>query len=140
METAGIGAGLGALGFWLFVAAIVLGGMWYAVREREAEHETLRRIIESGRELDEAVLDKLVHANKRTDRDLKIAATIMLFIAPGLALMSFFVARVAAEAFYPILGAGLLCGFIGAGLLVASRMAERWYQADLGESTRQLRG
>jgi hypothetical protein len=127
MENAGIGAGLGALGFWLFIAAVVVGGMWYAIREREAEHETLRRLIESGKPLDERLLDKLVRANKRPDRDLKLAGIIMAFIAPGLAVMAFFIAQIEEQALFPILGAAFLSGFISAGLLVTSKVMERTY-------------
>lgn len=130
MDASGIGPGLGALGFWLFIAAIVVGGMWYAIREREAEHETLRRIVESGQTLDDVLLNKLIRANKRVDHDLRIGAIIVLAIAPGLAVMGFFVAQVAAQAFYPLLGASLLTGFVGAGLMIASKMAERWYRED----------
>ena len=52
-EGLGLGAGLGAIGFWLFIAAVVVAGIWFYVRKREAEHETLRRMIdESGRNID----------------------------------------------------------------------------------------
>ena len=44
----GLGAGLAAPAFWGFIAAVVGGGIWYAVREKEAQHETLRRMIDSG--------------------------------------------------------------------------------------------
>ena len=40
MET--LGAGLAALAFWGFVAALVVGGLWHEAKKREAEHETLR--------------------------------------------------------------------------------------------------
>jgi hypothetical protein len=56
----GIGGGLAALAFWGFVAAVVVGGMWYAIREREAQHETLRRIIESGQPVDQATKSCIV--------------------------------------------------------------------------------
>ena len=41
-------AGLGALGFWLFLAAVVVAGIWFDARKRESDQETLRRIVESG--------------------------------------------------------------------------------------------
>jgi hypothetical protein len=43
-----MGAELGAFGFWLFIAAVIVAGVWYGICEREAQHETLRRLIDSG--------------------------------------------------------------------------------------------
>ena len=42
-----LGGGLAALAFWGFIASVVLGGIWYAVREKDAQHETLRKMIDS---------------------------------------------------------------------------------------------
>ena len=49
----GLGAGLASLAFWGFIAAVVVGGMWYALRERQAQYETIRSLIESGQTIDE---------------------------------------------------------------------------------------
>ena len=38
--------GLAAFGFWMFIAAVSLGGIWDGIRKREAEHETVRRIAQ----------------------------------------------------------------------------------------------
>ena len=51
MEAISLGAGLAALGFWLFIAVVVIGGIWDGARKREAKHESLRRIIESGQQV-----------------------------------------------------------------------------------------
>ena len=56
----GLGAGLAAFGFWMFVAAIVVAGIWYDIAKRRAQHETLRRLIESGQTIDPELLDKLL--------------------------------------------------------------------------------
>ena len=40
--------GLGALGFWLFLAAVVVAGIWFDAKKRESQQETLRRVVESG--------------------------------------------------------------------------------------------
>lgn len=55
-----LGAGLAALAFWGFIASVVVAGVWNDIRKREAQHETVRRLFESGRELDEKTLDKLL--------------------------------------------------------------------------------
>ena len=72
METIGIGAGLAALAFWGFIA-IVAVTVWDGIRKREAQHKTLRRLIESGQPLDQQLMEKLSlagdSANARPDGD-----------------------------------------------------------------------
>ena len=46
---------LGALGFWIFIAAVVVAGIWGDTRKREIQQETLRRIVESGKRSEERV-------------------------------------------------------------------------------------
>lgn len=124
----GIGGGLAAMAFWGFIAAVVVGGMWYAIREREAQHETLRRIIESGQPIDQALMDKVLGGDRVVHRDLKIGGLIVLFVAPGLAVLGWFISFVAEEALMPLLGVAALVAFVGVGLLIASKVAERAYR------------
>ena len=131
----GLGAGLGAFAFWGFIAAVVVGGIWYAVREKEAQHETLRRMIDSGQQLDEesiARIFKETAADSRPDRDLKIAGLIVIFCSPGLAVFAWFLGRFSEEAYYALLGVSGLVAFVGVGLLVAAKFAERAYGDDDG--------
>ena len=114
--------GLAAFGFWMFIAAATVGGIWDGVRKREAEHETLRRIIESGKEPDPAVVDKLLGHKKDSSNDLKVGGLITIFVAPGLALMGFLIGD---EAFMPLLGVAGLVAFVGLGLLIASWVSAR---------------
>ncbi len=60
MEMEGLARGLEALAGCGLVAAVVLGYIWYRVRKREAQHETLRRMIEKGQDVDQALMDKLL--------------------------------------------------------------------------------
>ena len=72
-------AGLGAMGFWIFLAAIVVAGIWFDARKRESQQETLRRVVESGQEIDPAMIDKMLAVGgdqARVDRDLKISGMI----------------------------------------------------------------
>ena len=93
------------------------------VRNRETQHETLRRIIESGQPLDDELADKLLAltgGSKELDRDLKVGGLIMLFIAPGMLLLGWGLSQLEAELWNVMLGVGGLIGAIGVGLMVAS--------------------
>jgi hypothetical protein len=124
-----LGGGLGTLGFWIFITAVVVvpivTGIWYSIRMREAQHETLRRMAESGQPLDQALMDQLLGVNKHLDRDLKVAGLIVLFIAPGLALLGWLVSLLSPPWLFPTLGAAALVACVGIGLLVASKFVER---------------
>jgi ABC-type antimicrobial peptide transport system permease subunit len=131
----GTAAGLGALGFWIFIGAVVVAGIWFDVRRRESQQETLRRVVESGKPVDSEMIDKLVRAGgeqSRTDLEFTVAGLILVFIAPGLAILGWFLAKLQPELMSVMLGVSLLMGFIGVGLLVAGRVAERWYREDQG--------
>ena len=126
--------GLGALGFWIFVAAVVVAGIWYGIREREAQHATLRHMIDSEQPVDAALMEKLLGGNKRLDRDLRVGGLIVLFTAPGLALLGWFVSLQSAQWLLPMLGVAALAACLGVGLLVASRLVEKDAAAPPGHS------
>jgi asparagine N-glycosylation enzyme membrane subunit Stt3 len=125
----GAGGGLGALGFWLFIAAIIVAGTWYDIRRKESQQETLRRLVESGRDLDPGMIEKLVNAggSKSLERDLKVAGLITLSVAPGLLILGFVLSFVSEGVLVPLLGVSALVGFVGAGLYAAAKMVERRY-------------
>ena len=127
--------GYGALGFWLFLAAVVVAGIWFDARKRESDQETLRRIVESGQRLDQAAIDKILKAgsgSNRVDRDLKVGGLITLAVAPGLFILGYFLSRLEEQLMDVMLGVGLLVAFVGIGLLAAGKMSERWYNDDKG--------
>jgi len=126
----GLGSGLSALAFWGFIAAVVVGGIWYSVRERQAQYETLRRIIDSGKPVDQALVDKILGGGHRTDRSLKIAGLIVIFVAPGMAVFGWFIGKLSAVWLFPLLGVSALLAFVGIGLLVAAKIAERSYREE----------
>lgn len=127
-------ASYGALGFWLFLAAIIVAGIWFDARKRESQQETLRRIVESGQKIDSAMIDKLLAAGggSRADQDLKVGGLITLSVAPGLAILGYFLAQLQEELFGVLLGVSLLVGLAGAGLYLAGKMSERWYNESKG--------
>ena len=114
--------GLAALGFWLFIAAAVVSGVWDSIRKREAQHETLRRMIEAGKPPDQELMNKLLGTGKDTARDLTIGGLITLFVAPGLALMGYLIDE---DAFMPLLGVASLVAFVGIGMLIAAQFTKR---------------
>lgn len=131
----GNAAGLGALGFWLFLAAVVVSGIWFDAKKRESQQETLRRIVESGQRLDKAMIDKFVKSGSegnRTDQDLKIGGLITMSVAPGLVLLGYFLSRLEERLMDVMLGVALLVGFVGVGLYGAGKLAERWYKDQQG--------
>ena len=119
--------GLAAFGFWLFIGAAVVSGVWDSIRKREAQHETLRRMIEAGKQPDQQLVNKLLGTDKDTSRDLTTAGLITFFVAPGLALMGYLIDE---SAFMPLLGVAGLVAFVGIGLLIAAQFAKRSERED----------
>ncbi len=85
----------GALGFWLFIAAIVAIGIWADSRKNSEKHETLRRIMEKTGVVDEVKMRELfkpaasngwsVNPSGDGYRALRVTGTIVIFIAVGIA-------------------------------------------------------
>jgi len=127
-------AGLGALGFWIFIAAIVVAGIWYDAKKRESQQETLRRIVESGREIDSGTIDRVLNnrEDKSLERDLKVSALITIAVSPGLAILGIFIAQIDDKALYPLLGVSLLVACVGTGLFLAAKLVERRYPDNQG--------
>lgn len=125
MDLNSLGGGLAALAFWGFLAAVVVAGIWYGLRERQSQYDTLSRMIESGKPVDQAVVDKILGGNERPDRGLKIAGLITVFVAPGLVALGVGVGEVQS-----LLGVAGLVAFVGIGLLVAGKFAERSLKED----------
>ena len=132
MSELGMGAGLAALGFWLFVATMIAAGVWDNIRKRESQHETLRRIVESGQTVDDSLTDKILSLSGSRDlaRDLKVSGLITVFIAPGVLVLGWALSFLSAAAFKVLMGVAGLIVFISAGLLLAAFVVEKWYQDD----------
>jgi hypothetical protein len=121
------GFGMASVAFWAFLAAVVVGGIWSSIREKEARHETLRRIIESGKDVDADVVDRIMKTGDKTEADLKVGGYITMSVAPGLVLLGY-VLQVATgndQIFTIMLGVGGLVFFVSIGLLVAAQVAQR---------------
>ena len=133
MQGLSVGAGLAALAFWGFIAAVVVAGIWDGIRKREARHETMRRLLDSGQPLDPALKDRLLAlagGSKRLDRDLKVYGLVTLFAAPGVALLGWFIGLGFPEWRLPLWGAAALIACVAVGLLAAATAAARWAKED----------
>ena len=139
MQSFTLGAGLASLAFWGFIAAVVVAGIWFDIRKREAQHETVRRIVESGKAIDEELMDKLLSLGsgktERLDRGFKITGLIMLPTAVGLAVFGLIMGTQFPQAQLPLLGAAALVACIGLGFLVTANIARRWYVQDQESSS-----
>jgi hypothetical protein len=137
-----MGAGLAALAFWGFVAVAVVAATWSSIRKRDAQHETLRHLIESGQPMDGELVDKLLKMGEsgsgRPDRDFKVTALWMLPVSVGLAVFAPILGLLAAEAVYPLLATAALCAVMGIGWLIAAKITSRWYTEDADPVRNQL--
>ncbi len=128
-----LATGVAAIGFWLFLAAVVVAGIWFDARKRETQQETLRRVVESGQSVDAELIDRMLRStseNEHPDRDYKIGGIITLSVAPGLVILGYFLNKLEDGLFGVLLGVGLLVGLVGIGLLTAGKMVERWNRDD----------
>lgn len=142
MEDIGTGAGLGALGFWLFIATIIAVGVWSSIRKRESQHETIRRAIESGQDIDPELADKLLDltgaSSKELDRDLKVSGWIVLFLAPGMVLLGYGLSMVEDGVFPILLGVSGLMVCLSIGMFVAAYVVKHWYSSDVDSAANPL--
>ena len=141
MEEFGIGAGLAAIGFWGFIAAAVFATYWDAGKKRESQQETLRRVIESGQEIDEELVNKMLSINQdgsggRLDQSFKITALWVLPVSPGVAILGYALSFQAPEAFAPLMGVAALLACLGIGFWVAGKIVERWYSPEQNSNSR----
>ena len=126
---------LGALGFWLFIAALVVAGYWKDARQEAERHETLRRMIEKNGSVDEATLQKLFSSAKEGNtesggryRTLRIVGTIIVFIGAGLAIFFLTLGTIFEhERAHAMAALGVAAGvaLLGVGVFVSSRFAEQ---------------
>ena len=134
MQEWGLGAGLAALAFWGFIAAVSVAGIWDGIRKREAKHETVRRMIESGRDIDSGLMDKLIgltdNKSERPDRVFFLAGLWILPVSLGVFVFGYFLGFISVEAKTAMTGISALLVVLGLGFLGASKIVGRWYKDD----------
>jgi hypothetical protein len=57
---------VGAFGFWMFIAAIILAGTWSSARKNAEKHETLRRIVEKTGTIERQVVGHSIASSSPT--------------------------------------------------------------------------
>jgi hypothetical protein len=133
MEDLGLGAGLAALAFWGFIAVAVLAAVWDGIRKRDAQHETMRRLIESGQPIDQEMMKKLSlvsdSGEARHDQAFQITGLWLLPVAVGMAIFALILGSDKPEALAPLLGVSALLTCMGIGFLVAAKITGHWYPA-----------
>jgi hypothetical protein len=108
--------------FWLFILAIVLGGIVSRLIRSHQREKTIRMAIEKGATLDPTTLNSL-QASSYSPRDrragLLTGAIVTFFVGCGLMAMGYFISLDQPGALHPMLGVGGLMWCIGFGLFVA---------------------
>lgn len=120
---------MGDLGFWIFISALIVGGMWLDWQKKAAKHETLRRIVEKTGTLDEAKLKALFNDDDEESatkpgyayRGLRICGVIVLSLAAAIATF-FLIAAGVGKLFGPVGMFNNITGLIG-GLAVSASIA-----------------
>jgi hypothetical protein len=121
-----LGPFLVAIAFFLFLAVSAVAGIVADYKKRGQALEPLRAAIERGQALDPALVERLMAPDTRSENlnplYLKVGGIITVAAGIGVALLSYFVAQVAPDALYPLIGAGLVAVCVGVGLLLAGRV------------------
>jgi hypothetical protein len=132
---------IGAAAFWIFLAAIIVAGIWRKKHSESVRHETARFIIEKNQKLDEAQLKELLNPTPLPPpewlthkvkvgtgyRILRVSGTILMFMALGLFLVACWRGMILGIDEKSVLGIATgipLVAMLGAGLFVASRYVQ----------------
>jgi hypothetical protein len=129
---------LGALGLWIFIAAIVVAGIWRDARQKAEKHETLRRIVEKTGTIDEAKLKELFKEQASGEwksgdgyRLLRILGTIVVFVGAGVATFVLLAAGLGQlfygatfDGWFAALAISAGIAMLGFGIFFSSRFAE----------------
>ena len=135
---------MGAAGFWIAIAAMFIASGWFRSRREEMKHETIRRIVEKGGQIDEEQLKALlqpptpdwshnawmrVPAPGGGYRALRILGALTLFAAAGLAAFAGIMVAIAARVavfldvsdLWPVFPVAIGLAIFGCGLFFCSR-------------------
>jgi hypothetical protein len=115
--------------FWSFLAICAVAGMNFDYRKKRLAIESLKLAVEHGQNLDPAVIQALLSQQKQgSELDpaaLQVAGVITTAVGVGVFLLAFFLAGVAPQAVYPVMGGGVVTVCTGIGILIARRQVAR---------------
>ncbi|MET0337393.1 MAG: DUF6249 domain-containing protein [Caulobacter sp.] len=109
---------------FIMVIAIVVIPQWLKSRERREMQATVRAAIEKGQPLPPELIEAMSKEVKPTKtssaaRDVRIGV-ILIAVGAGIAAFGWMVGYQESDAFYPLLGIGLIPGLIGVAYVVLS--------------------
>jgi hypothetical protein len=113
-----------AAAFWGFVAVVVVAKIWREIVFRRETETTIRLAIEKGQNLDPVMVEKLLRQQPSGSPDaLLLGGAVTLAAGVGLPIMGYFISLSGdTDAFYPLIGVGILVSLIGLTLLILSRL------------------
>src|SRR5258708_37842863 len=105
---------------------VAVAGIIADYQKRRLNVDLLRALIEKGQALDPAVVAKLISPAELDDRAnpiyIKLGGIITTAAGVGVFAMSFFIARIAPVALYPIMAGGVVTICLGVGLLIGAKV------------------
>lgn len=111
--------------FWIFLAVVVVAALWFAQARNKEKQKTIRLAIEKGVQLDPALVESLDKPAPSNPDGYYIGGYASLASGIGLIPFAYLLRNISVEAFYPLIGAGILAGLIGLSLIIVARMITR---------------
>ncbi len=118
------------IALFAFLTIAAVAGIVADYKKRQIALEPLRAAIERGQPLDTALVERLMAPEPRENEalnplHLRVGGIITIAAGVGVAILSYLLGRIATDAFYPVLGVGLVAVCVGVGLLISAGVAER---------------
>jgi Domain of unknown function (DUF6249) len=117
-----------AIAVFVFVTISAVAGIVADYKKRRLAIESMRAAIERGQPLDPSLVDRLMAPEPREESlqplKLRVGGIITMAAGVGVALFSVLLARIEAQALYPLLGISAAAVCVGVGLVVSARVVE----------------
>lgn len=110
--------GIAGLGFWLFIGIVIAASSWEKVRKRQMKNDLVMRMIESGKDFDDKILENMISSKKKGPEERAeaqgVIGFVLILIGFGLAVGGFAIGLFDdKDAFYPFIGLGALIFLLG---------------------------
>lgn len=108
--------------FWIFVAVVVVAGVWKEIAIRRDTQTTIRLAIEKGQSLDPALVEKLLRPGGSPAAGVLTGGAVLVAIGLGLPSLGAMLSLGGRQGVvYPLTGAGMLVLLVGVALLLVWR-------------------